>query len=260
MGGLIGGCRRGKERCLRGRLRRRAISSPPQAGTQSPWREVSEAPATLLRGKLMPTRRTVRKERALALQPQAKRLFVMRGYPPNGRKGRSSDPPAPSKAEDWQGTVWHDRLLRIYYQDIGTIPRLRPEEERELACDLQLVDGEARHLAPTAVTGYRHLSTIFVTSPPLIGSSWRLQPPIVHVTNWPLRDFQLVAGALPGWNANCPAIQPAGYTWCHALSDDPHQCGEQGPCRVTTAREVSVLQQKYPSSYCGVAREERRYR
>jgi RNA polymerase sigma factor (sigma-70 family) len=85
----------------------------------------------------MPTRRTVRKERALALQPQAKRLFVMRGYPPNGRKGRSSDPPAPSKAEDWQGTAWHDRLLRIYYQDIGTIPRLRPEEERELACDLQ---------------------------------------------------------------------------------------------------------------------------
>jgi DNA-directed RNA polymerase sigma subunit (sigma70/sigma32) len=98
---------------------------------------VSEVPAPLLRGKLMQTRRTIRKARALALQPQAKRLFVMRGYPPNGRKGRSSDPPAPSKAEDWQGTAWHDRLLRIYYQDIGTIPRLRPEEERELACDLQ---------------------------------------------------------------------------------------------------------------------------
>lgn len=85
----------------------------------------------------MPTRRTIRKARALALQPQAKQLFVMRGYPPNGRKGLSSDPPAPSTAEDRQETPWHDRLLRTYYQAIGAIPRLRPEEERELACDLQ---------------------------------------------------------------------------------------------------------------------------
>src|SRR5215510_14194444 len=39
---------------------------------------------------------------------------------------------------------------------------------------LALPPGEARHLAPTAVTGCRHLSTIFVTTPPRIGSLKRL--------------------------------------------------------------------------------------
>src|SRR5262245_4332386 len=39
---------------------------------------------------------------------------------------------------------------------------------------LALPPGEARHLAPTAVTVCRHLSTIFVTTPPHIGSLKRL--------------------------------------------------------------------------------------
>ena len=40
--------------------------------------------------------------------------------------------------------------MRTYYQDIGTIPRLRPEEERELACDLQqplLLEKRSRGIA-----------------------------------------------------------------------------------------------------------------
>jgi RNA polymerase primary sigma factor len=32
---------------------------------------------------------------------------------------------------------WEDRVLRLYYQDIGAVPRLRLEEERELAQEIQ---------------------------------------------------------------------------------------------------------------------------
>ena len=50
------------------------------------------------------------------------------------------------------------------------IPRLVAEARRLLSSSDPIVDGEAGHLAPPAVTVCRHLSTIFVTGPLLIGS------------------------------------------------------------------------------------------
>lgn len=85
----------------------------------------------------MSTRRTVRKERSLAAEPQAKRLFVMRAFTPKGRGDAGADPTMPPESAGSEGGVWEDRLLRLYYQDIGAVPRLRIEEERALAREIQ---------------------------------------------------------------------------------------------------------------------------
>jgi RNA polymerase primary sigma factor len=87
----------------------------------------------------MPIRRTARKDRALAVEPQAKRLFVMRAFTPKGHANIPSDTAAPAEAADRDGIPWEDRVLRLYYQDIGAVPRLRVEEERELAQEIQQV-------------------------------------------------------------------------------------------------------------------------
>jgi RNA polymerase sigma factor (sigma-70 family) len=85
----------------------------------------------------MSSRRTIHKERSLAAQPQAKRLFVMRAFTPKGRGETCHDPPAPHDAASLEGGAWEDRLLRLYYQDLGDVPRLRIEDERALAREIQ---------------------------------------------------------------------------------------------------------------------------
>ena len=47
------------------------------------------------------------------------------------------DSAAPAEASSRDGMSWEDRVLRLYYQDIGAVPRLRVEEERELAQEIQ---------------------------------------------------------------------------------------------------------------------------
>ena len=85
----------------------------------------------------MPIRRTARKDRSLAVEPQAKRMFVMRAFTPKGHANVLSDTAAPAEASSRDGMSWEDRVLRLYYQDIGAVPRLRVEEERELAQEIQ---------------------------------------------------------------------------------------------------------------------------
>jgi RNA polymerase primary sigma factor len=85
----------------------------------------------------MPIRRTTRKDRSLAVEPQAKRLFVMRAFTPKGRGEARADPTPPPEAAGAEGGAWEDRLLRLYYHDIGGVPRLRVEEERALAREIQ---------------------------------------------------------------------------------------------------------------------------
>jgi RNA polymerase primary sigma factor len=87
--------------------------------------------------RIMPIRRTARKDRSLAVEPQAKRLFVMRAFTPKGHAKVISGPAAPAEAPNRDGTSWEDRVLRLYYQDIGAVPRLHVQEERELAQDIQ---------------------------------------------------------------------------------------------------------------------------
>jgi RNA polymerase primary sigma factor len=85
----------------------------------------------------MPIRRTTRKDRSLAVEPQAKRMFVMRAFTPKGHAHVLADIAAPVEALNHDGMSWEDRVLRLYYQDIGAVPRLRLEEERELAQEIQ---------------------------------------------------------------------------------------------------------------------------
>jgi RNA polymerase primary sigma factor len=85
----------------------------------------------------MPIRRTARKDRSLAVEPQAKRMFVMRAFTPKGHATVPSDAAAPAEGLNRDGGAWEDRVLRLYYQDIGAVPRLRVEEERELAQEIQ---------------------------------------------------------------------------------------------------------------------------
>ena len=85
----------------------------------------------------MPIRRTARKDRSLVVEPQAKRMFVMRAFTPKGHVNVLSDSAAPAEASNRDGMAWEDRVLRLYYQDIGAVPRLRVEEERELAQEIQ---------------------------------------------------------------------------------------------------------------------------
>jgi RNA polymerase primary sigma factor len=85
----------------------------------------------------MPIRRTALKDRSLAVEPQAKRMFVMRAFTPKGRAYVLSDTATPGEGPNWDGASWEDRVLRLYYQDIGAVPRLHREEERELAQAIQ---------------------------------------------------------------------------------------------------------------------------
>jgi RNA polymerase primary sigma factor len=85
----------------------------------------------------MPIRRTAHKDRSLAVEPQAKRMFVMRAFTPKGHATAPSDAAAPAEGLNRDGGSWEDRVLRLYYQDIGAVPRLRVEEERELAQEIQ---------------------------------------------------------------------------------------------------------------------------
>jgi RNA polymerase primary sigma factor len=71
------------------------------------------------------------------MEPQAKRLFVMRAFTPKGHTNALSDAAPPGEASTASGDSWEDRLLRLYYRDIGAVPRLRREEERELAQEVQ---------------------------------------------------------------------------------------------------------------------------
>jgi RNA polymerase primary sigma factor len=86
---------------------------------------------------MMPIRRAAHKDRALAMEPQAKRLFVMRAFTPKGRGAVLPDTTATGEAPARSETTWEDRTLRLYYQDIGSVPRLRLEEERRLAQEIQ---------------------------------------------------------------------------------------------------------------------------
>jgi RNA polymerase primary sigma factor len=86
---------------------------------------------------IMPIRRTARKDRFLAVPPQAKRMFVMRAFTPKGHSNVLPDTAAPAEPSNRDGVSWEDRILRLYYQDIGAVPRLRAEEERELAQEIQ---------------------------------------------------------------------------------------------------------------------------
>ena len=94
-------------------------------------------PLTLLGVMLMPTRRTTRQNRALAVEPQAKRMFVMRAFVPNKPSPGLADPTVPPEVSSRDGSAWEDRVLRCYYQDIGAVPRLCLEEERQLAQEIQ---------------------------------------------------------------------------------------------------------------------------
>jgi RNA polymerase primary sigma factor len=85
----------------------------------------------------MSIRRTARKNLSLAVEPQVKRLFVMRAFTPKGHADVYSGPATPAEASTRDGMSWEDRVLRLYYQDIGAVPRLQVQEERELAQEIQ---------------------------------------------------------------------------------------------------------------------------
>jgi RNA polymerase primary sigma factor len=85
----------------------------------------------------MPIRRITPKNRALAVEPQAKRMFVMRAFVPKGHPDMLSETAGPAEGMGRDGMSWEDRILHLYYQDIGAVPRLRTDEERELAQEIQ---------------------------------------------------------------------------------------------------------------------------
>jgi RNA polymerase primary sigma factor len=85
----------------------------------------------------MPTRRTARKDRSLAVEPQEKRMFVMRAFTPTRRATALAGTATAGEPANRDESSWEDRLLRLYYQDIGAVPRLRVEQERELAQEIQ---------------------------------------------------------------------------------------------------------------------------
>jgi RNA polymerase primary sigma factor len=86
---------------------------------------------------IMPIRRTARKDRSVMVEPQAKRMFVMRAFPPKGQANVPANTPTPDETSNRDRIASEDRMLRLYYQDIGAVPRLRLEEERELAREIQ---------------------------------------------------------------------------------------------------------------------------
>jgi RNA polymerase primary sigma factor len=86
---------------------------------------------------MMPIRRAAHKDRSLAVEPQAKRMFVMRAFTPKGPATVLSDTATAGEAPTRSGAVWEDRTLRLYYHDIGGVPRLRLEDERRLAQEIQ---------------------------------------------------------------------------------------------------------------------------
>jgi RNA polymerase primary sigma factor len=86
---------------------------------------------------IMPIRRTTRKNHSLAVEPQAKRMFVMRAFTPKGQSNILADPAVPTEVSSRDGDTWEDRVLRCYYQDIGAVPRLCLEDERRLAQEIQ---------------------------------------------------------------------------------------------------------------------------
>jgi RNA polymerase primary sigma factor len=85
----------------------------------------------------MPTRRAARSERPPAVESQAKRMFVMRAFAPKDRAADPSMPAAPQEVAGREGGSRDERLLHLYYQDIGAVPCLSLEEEKALACDIQ---------------------------------------------------------------------------------------------------------------------------
>jgi RNA polymerase primary sigma factor len=85
----------------------------------------------------MPIHRTVRKERSMAAEPQAKRMFVMRTFPPKEPGNVGTNLTTPDAPAGSSRGAWEDRLLRLYYHDIGSVPRLQVEEECALARDIQ---------------------------------------------------------------------------------------------------------------------------
>jgi RNA polymerase primary sigma factor len=85
----------------------------------------------------MPLRRTIPKNRSLTVEPQARRMFVMRAFTPKEPSNVLADPAVPTEVSSRDGDAWEDRVLRCYYQDIGAVPRLCLEEERRLAQEIQ---------------------------------------------------------------------------------------------------------------------------
>ncbi|HXH13211.1 MAG TPA: sigma-70 family RNA polymerase sigma factor [Alphaproteobacteria bacterium] len=85
----------------------------------------------------MPIRRTAPNERSFAVEPQARRMFVMRAFTPKSRSTVDAEPDRAPEADGCEGVAWDDRLLRLYYHDIGAVPRLGLEEEKDLAFDIQ---------------------------------------------------------------------------------------------------------------------------
>ncbi len=85
----------------------------------------------------MPTRRTAPSERPPAIEPQAKRMFVRRAFTTKDRGEGRSITPTQYEAGGGEGAMWEERLLCLYYRDIGAVPRLSLEEEKALACDIQ---------------------------------------------------------------------------------------------------------------------------
>jgi RNA polymerase primary sigma factor len=85
----------------------------------------------------MSLRRTAVKDRSPVVEPQAKRMFIMRAFTPKGQVPVVPDTATAGEATSRNSTSWEDRVLRLYYQDIGAVPRLCLEEERVLARAIQ---------------------------------------------------------------------------------------------------------------------------
>jgi RNA polymerase primary sigma factor len=126
---------------------------------------------------IMPISRTARKDRSLAVEPQAKRMFVMRAFTPKGQPDVRPDPAAPAGASDEAGVSWEDRVLRFYYRDIGAVPRLQVEEEWQLAREIHQrtapqsavearegQDTELAGLAPTAQRRGQRAREVMITA------------------------------------------------------------------------------------------------
>jgi RNA polymerase primary sigma factor len=103
-------------------------------------------PLTALGVMIMPTRRTTRKDCSVTVEPQAKRMFVMRAFTPKEHADVFPETATPHEPSNGTGASWEDRVLRLYYQDIGAVPRLRLEEERELATAIQQLAAPHRGL------------------------------------------------------------------------------------------------------------------
>jgi len=64
-------------------------------------------------------------------------MFVMRAFTAKDRGEDQSTAPTQHEAAGGEGGMWEERLLRLYYQDIGAVSRLSLEEEKALACAIQ---------------------------------------------------------------------------------------------------------------------------